>query len=113
MKLIVLALSFFILSGCSGESEPDSYRVVMIENHNQSNWNAIKYNRFTGEAWSATSGAWKQLLDLEEIEPSLYEVKMVPLKKSWGAIRVDLNTGKTWRAKKGKWVVMSKLVPSS
>ena len=113
MKLMLFVFSIFLLTGCGSEPQPDSYRVIIEENHNQSNWNAIKYNRFTGEAWSATSGTWKKLLDSEEVEKSDYEIKLVPLKRNWGAVRINLNTGMTWRAKKGKWVAMPELVPTS
>ena len=102
----ILLFSTIVLSGCSNEPDLDSFRIVIIEKPDGTNWNAVRYNRYTGESWFAISGAWKKIVDEEAIMESSYDVKLVPVNNGWAAIRIDINSGASWRANIGKWVKM-------
>lgn len=114
-RLAIVVVSIFLLIGCGEQSQPpkeDAFRVVMIQKVDKSDWQAIRYNRYTGEAWYATSGAWERINDDETVGESLYTVKMAAMRGNWGAIRMDVHSGKSWRIRNGAWVEMP-VVPRS
>lgn len=107
VKPAVLLISAFALLGCSEPvPQEDAFRVVMVQKVDKSDWQGIRYNRYTGEAWYATSGTWEKINDEDDRVSSVYEVKMVSMNQNWGAIRLDVHSGESWRARNGAWVEM-------
>lgn len=106
-RLVIVVVCVLVVAGC-GEQPPreDAFRVVMVQKVDRSDWQAIRYNRFTGESWYATSGAWGKINDDDNVSESRYRVKMVSMNGNWGAIRVDVDSGKSWRVRNGAWVEM-------
>ena len=110
---IFVVLLLVVLSACSENEKPNSFSVVMISKSQSNNWNAIKYNKFTGESWLAKAGSWKKIIDSKSIDDSVYKIEMVAIAKNWGAIRIDVNNGRSWRVLKGEWKSMGEIVPDS
>ena len=92
-------------------SPDDVYDLVMLASSSKT-WEAIKYHRQTGEAWTAWNGAWIKIIEEEDPPEGSYTIKMTALSNNWAALRFDVRTGRTWQCLRGTWTEITLRPPT-
>ena len=111
MKMIPAALLFLLLigAGCAdAPSKTEAYSVVTVQMGGHS-YDAIRWNRATGEAYLLRGQAWRKIpeADRDAVLPKgTYEVQFIALLNDWGAIRINTATGDSWTMADGQWIAI-------
>ncbi len=117
MKMITASLILLLLLS-AGYAAPQmqngTYAVVTVQMGAHS-YDAIRWNRTTGEAYLLRSQAWQPIPEAD-IDTSLpegtYEVQFISLLNDWGAIRINTQTGESWTMSDGQWIAIEEAVPA-
>lgn len=97
-----LITAILLLSVCAPASAEFAIEMVPLR---AGNWEAIRYDTTTGQAWSAQQGKWVAIAEQQAPPRSRYLIRLVAAEDdSWGAIRLDTVSGRTWSAADGIWV---------
>jgi len=88
------------------EAAPETDYHVEIVQMSADNFQAVRYEAFTGRAWQIRNGDWEVIADAAAPPRSRYVIKLIALAGDWGAVRYDVKSGRSWRASDGAWVEM-------
>jgi len=89
-------------AAATAASAPATYDVVTTP-ASETEWNAIKYEIYTGKAWKLDQGRWVPIPDPVDPGRGTYKVEMIPLRDDWGALRYDIHSGRSWVATVPGW----------
>jgi len=78
-------------------------------------YDAIRWNRTTGQAYLLRNQAWQPIPETDRDKPlpeGTYEVQFISLQNDWGAIRINTETGESWTMSEGKWIAIDEMLPT-
>ncbi len=99
-------LLFLSTGYATSETQTGTYAVVTVQMGPHS-YDAIRWNRTSGESYLLRSQAWQPIPESDEdteLPEGSYEVQFIPLQNDWGAIRINTETGESWTMAEGQWV---------
>jgi hypothetical protein len=106
-RALTLLLIFMICAVPSFAAGPSLWSLKVIEM--PTDWEAIRMNTATGQAWAVRSGKWVSLSEQAEFpakgEAGTYECHATygSESKTWYALRFNVTTGQCWQLNGTEW----------
>lgn len=107
MMTLLLAVSFCCSSARAAEPTANLWSLTVIEL--PTDWEAIRMNTSSGQAWAARGGKWVSLSEQADFpdkgEAGTYRCMTTygSESKSWYALRFNVKTGQCWSLSGTEW----------